>query len=333
MYLRKIELPMTERTAISSETLKGDFWKPCPGTCGGYLCCGYQIITPLRGCGMYCRYCILQVYFERQCQVRFENYHDLESELAQKMAGWRGVVRFGTGEFGDSLWAEDRVGLSRRIAATLEPYPNTVVEFKTKSASVDSLHGINRPERIIVGFSLNTPRMIKLFEQDTAPLEDRFAAARKCEAMGFNVAFHFDPMFWYDGWEQEYRAVVSAIYRTVRDPSKIAWVSLGGFRSNPQLKRALREKGEHLPLFSGEMIVGADGKLRYFRPYRIAFYSAMQDEFEKHDPDVTLYLCMESREVWEASGMMKRIPGGLPEYLDKSAERMLGRGGYRIHIQ
>jgi spore photoproduct lyase len=315
---------LTERTSITAETLKGEFCKPCPGTCGGYLCCGYQIITPLRGCGMYCRYCILQIYFERQCQVLFENYYDLEEEVHRKMASWKGVVRFGTGEFGDSLWAEDRFGLSRRIAGTLEPYPNVVIEFKTKSASVDSLKGINRPQRIITGFSLNTPRMIATFEQNTASLEDRFAAAQKCEQMGFNVAFHFDPMFWYDGWEQEYREVVRMIYRAIRDPARIAWVSLGGFRSNPRLKRSLREKGEHLPLFSGEMIVGNDGKLRYFRPYREAFYKAMQEEFEKHDPDVTLYLCMESKEVWEASGMMKRIPRGLPEYLDKSAERILG---------
>lgn len=312
-----------DRTTITTETLKGEFWKPCPGTCGGYLCCGYQIVTPLRGCGMYCRYCVLQVYFERQCQVAFENYGDLEEEVGRKMAAWRGIVRFGTGEFGDSLWAEDKLGLSRKVAETLLPYPNAVVEFKTKSASVDSLAGIEQPERIIVGFSLNTPRMIERFEQDTAPLDERFAAARKCEDMGFNVAFHFDPMFWYQGWEEEYRDVVRTIYRTVRDPRKIAWVSLGGFRSNPQLKRALRDSGAHLPLYEGEMIVGADGKLRYFRPYRVALYTALRDEFERHDPGVFLYLCMESREVWEASGMLPRIPEGLPAYLDKSAERML----------
>jgi spore photoproduct lyase len=316
-----------ERLAITYETLQGDFWKPCPGTGGGYLCCGYQIITPLRGCGMYCQYCVLQVYFDKECQVFFENYADLEREIALKMAGWKGVVRFGTGEFGDSLWAEEQLGLSRKVAATLEPYDNVVVEFKTKSAIVDPLRGINRPERIIAGFSLNTPRMIERFERGTAPLRNRFDAARKCEDMGFHIAFHFDPMFWYPGWEQEYREVVRMIYQTVRDPSRIAWVSLGGFRSNPQLKRALREKNEHLPLYSGEMIVGADGKLRYFRPYRMAFYRAMQDEFEKYDPGVTLYLCMESREVWEACGMMKRIPGGLPGYLDKRAEELLTRVG------
>src|SRR5664279_1874604 len=93
-----------ERETVMTSEFRGEFWKPCPGTGGGYLCCGYQIITPLRGCGMYCRYCILQVYFERQTQVQFENYADLEEEVRRKMASWQGVVRFGTGEFGDSLY-------------------------------------------------------------------------------------------------------------------------------------------------------------------------------------------------------------------------------------
>lgn len=302
---------------------QGEFWKPCPGTGGGYLCCGYQILTPLRGCGMYCRYCILQVYFERQSQVLFENYSELENEVGRKMAAWNGVVRFGTGEFGDSLYAEDVFGLSRKIAATLEPYGNAVVEFKTKSVNISTLGEIKRPSKVVIGFSLNTQRMIALFEKDTALLEARLAAARKCEEMGFRVAFHFDPMLWYPEWEEEYRGVVKSIYSCIRDPDSIAWVSLGGFRTIPQLKKTLRQKGLHLPLFSGEMITGNDGKLRYFRPIRTAFYRAMREEFEAHYKEVTLYLCMESRDVWEDAGMISRIPLGLVKYLDDRAEKML----------
>lgn len=313
----------SEREKTIASEFRGEFWKPCPGTGGGYLCCGYQIITPLRGCGMYCRYCILQVYFERQMQVQFENYADLEDEVHRKMASWQGVIRFGTGEFGDSLYAEDTFGLSRKIAATLEPYGNAVVEFKTKSANINDLAKIKKPNRVVIGFSLNTPRMIALFEKNTAPLEARLAAARRCEDMGFHVAFHFDPMFRYPEWEKEYRKVVKAIYSAVKIPDSIAWVSLGGFRTIPQLKKELRKKGAHLPLFSGEMIAGNDGKLRYFRPIRTAFYRAMREEFEAHHKEVTLYLCMESPEVWEDAGMAARIPGGLAAYLDARAEAML----------
>lgn len=312
-----------ERAPIETSAFRGGFWKPCPGTCGGYLCCGYQILTPLQGCGMYCRYCILQIYFERQCRVLYENYQDLEQEVGRKMAAWKGVVRFGTGEFGDSLFEEDRLGIARKIAATLEPFPNALVEFKTKTANIAALKEIRCKKRVVVGFSLNTPHVIALYERNTASLEERLDAARSCAEMGFSVAFHFDPMFWYDGWEEEYRLVVQRIFAAVREPTRIAWCSLGGFRTNPALKRALRRKNSHLPLFSGEMIVGSDGKLRYFRPYRVALYTAMREEFERHEPQCVLYLCMESPDVWHASGMIQRIPEGLTRYLDKRAEEIL----------
>lgn len=314
-----------DKSSTESSIFRGEFWKPCPGTGGDYLCCGYQILTPQQGCGMHCRYCILQVYFNRQCRVLFRNYDELEREVAFKMASWKGVVRFGTGEFTDSLFAEDKLGISRKIAATLEPYDNVIVEFKTKSTNIGGLGAIRRPNRVVIGFSVNTPRMVALFEKNTAPLAARLAAARQCEEMGFYVAFHFDPMFWYDGWEKEYRSVVCAIYAHVKDPRKIAWCSLGGFRTNPLLKKHLRVTNDHLPLFSGEMIAGNDGKLRYFRSYRSVMYTAMREEFERYDPKVTIYLCMENREMWGAAGMATGISKGLKHYLDVRAEEMLAQ--------
>jgi spore photoproduct lyase len=312
---------------IKEVVFKGEFWKSCPGTGGGYLCCGYQVLTPLRGCAMYCRYCILQVYYEEKCRVLFSNYADLEREVERKMRSCQGVVRFGTGEFADSLYGEDTLRLSCKVASTLAPYQNAIVEFKTKSDAVAALGSIRRPERVVVGFSVNTPRMIERYEKGTASLGARLSAAGTCEAMGFSVAFHFDPLIWYSGCEKEYREVVRAIYAHVKDRRRIAWCSMGGFRTPLSLKKHLRDSNEHLPLFSGEMLPGTDGKLRYFRPYRVTMYSALLDEFEKHDPGVALYLCMESREIWEATGMAERIPRGLSAYLDSRAEVLLRAAG------
>lgn len=315
-----------DRTAVLWRHHHGEFWKPCPGTTAGYVCCGYQILTPMIGCGMYCDYCILQAYFEHQCQVVYENFADLEREVAGKMARVKGVVRFGTGEFADSLYPEDRLGLCRRIARMLEPYANAVVEFKTKSARVSGLAAIRDPSRVVVGFSLNTPRMIALHERDTAPLPDRLKAARQCLDMGFWIAFHFDPLLWYPEWETEYREVVRRIFDAVADPSRIAWWSMGGFRTTPRLKRILRDQGMDVPLFSGEMVLGEDRKLRYFRPVRVEFYQALRTEAEMQYPAAPLYLCMESPEVWREAGLAERIPNGLVRYLDEKAERMLGAG-------
>ncbi|MFP4162964.1 MAG: radical SAM protein [Chitinispirillaceae bacterium] len=316
---------ISERHLLKKAIHKGEFWKPCPGTIDEYLCCGYQIITPLTGCGMYCSYCILQAYFDHQHQTWYENLDDLEREVHEKMARHTsGVVRFGTGEFGDSLFQENRLGLSRRVASVLDRYENVLVEFKTKSTNVRTLDQIENPRKVVIGFSLNTDEMVERLEKGTAPIKKRLEAACLCEKMGFNVAFHFDPMVWYRDWETDYRRVVSMIYDHIRDPEKIIWCSIGGFRTMPALKARLRNRREHLPLFAGEMITAADGKLRYPRPLRTAFYRAMDEEFRKYHPDVTLYMCMESREVWESSGMVNRIPRGLVCYLDDRARTVLG---------
>lgn len=99
---------------------------------------------------------------------------------------------------------------------------------------------------------------------------------------------------------------------------------MGGFRCMPSLKTLLKKNNAHLPLFSGEQITGADGKVRYFRPLRVALYKMMQNAFITYDPACTLYMCMESPEVWKEAGMDHRIPNGLADYLDKRAEKILG---------
>jgi spore photoproduct lyase len=315
---------LNDRAQVTHQNHPGEFWKPCPGTGQDYCCCGYQILTPLTGCGMYCSYCVLQVYFDHQHQTVFDNFTDLEKEVTDKLSRWNGVVRFGTGEFGDSLFLENQFSLSKKIADLLEPYPNAIVEFKTKSVHVGTLDAIKNKKKVIISFSMNTPRMISLLEQNTASLEDRLAAAALSEKMGFWVSFHFDPMIHYDGWEQEYRAVIDRIYSSIKDSNRIAWISLGGFRTIPSLKKLLMQRHQHLPLFSGEMITGMDGKYRYFRPVRVGFYRAMVDQIGKHNPNATVYLCMESLDVWEEAGMIERIPNGLASYLDNRANILLG---------
>jgi spore photoproduct lyase len=284
---------------------------------------------------MYCRYCVLQVYFDNQYQTIFENFDDLEREARQKMENnpeyKNGVVRIGTGEFADSLYQEDRLGLSKKIAGIFDRYDNVLAEFKTKSVNISTLSQIKNPRKVVIGFSLNTARMAGLLEVGTAPIAERLKAARRLEEMGFNLAFHFDPIVWYDNWEEEYRQTVSMIYDHIKDARKIAWCSMGGFRCMPSLKTELRKFGADMPLFAGEMVLGADGKLRYPRTIRAEFYRAMDDQFKKCQPDAPLYLCMESREVWEECGMYSRIAGlgggGLAGFLDRRAGIILSKQG------
>jgi len=52
-------------------------------------------------------------------------------------------------------------------------------------------------------------------------------------------------------------------------------------------------------LFCREFIRGLDGKMRYFKPIRIEMYRKMVAWIRNCSADVSIYLCMESGEVWE----------------------------------
>jgi spore photoproduct lyase len=176
--------------------------------------------------------------------------------------------------------------------------------------------------------------MIHLHEKETASLDARLTAIEQCEAMGFYVAIHFDPIFLYDRWKEDYAEVVRRIFLSIKDPRKIAWWSMGGFRTSPELKKYLKQTNNHFKIFSApDLILGEDGKYRYFRPIRVAFYTTLQEEIRKYSSETTLYLCMESPEVWEESGMLWRIPGGLTRYLDKRAEEMLHLNSYPLFFK
>jgi spore photoproduct lyase len=52
-------------------------------------------------------------------------------------------------------------------------------------------------------------------------------------------------------------------------------------------------------LLTGEQVLCRDGKLRYFQPLRVEMYRQMLGWIRREAPTVNVYLCMESKEVWE----------------------------------
>ena len=47
-----------------------------------------------------------------------------------------------------------------------------------------------------------------------------------------------------------------------------------------------------------ELVPGADGKMRYFKPLRTEMYVKMFAWIRRYTADTGLYLCMESQEIW-----------------------------------
>jgi len=272
--------------------------KPCPGT-SNHICCGYYVINAVTNCPMDCSYCVLQGYLNNPFLTLYTNWDDLLQEINDFLSIDRqSVSRLGTGELSDSLALESIFPFSQFLIPFFAENQNGILELKTKSANVNPLLHLNHREKTIISWSLNPPKVIKRDERGTAPLEERIIAARKCQEKGYPSGFHFDPLIYYKGWEEEYQETIRQLFKQV-DPKRVIWISLGGFRYPPHLKAIAQERFPNTEVFLGELFPGRDAKFRYLRQIRTEMYQKMVGWLKEVDANLFIYLCMESKEVWE----------------------------------
>jgi len=277
---------------------KGDFFKKCPGS-EGQVCCNYFVINFASNCPMDCSYCYLQEYLSDNASLKvFSNIGDLIDEADRTLRKHRGMFfRIGTGEITDSLALEPYTGIVREMIPYFAEQPNVLLELKTKSDCVDTLLDLDPKGRIVVAWSMNPQPVIERDEHGTASFAERLTAARRCQQAGYRLGFHFDPMIEYPGWENDYESMVEEIFASL-DWRGFSWLSLGVLRETPGLKRIIRQRFA-TRLLAGEQGLCPDGKLRYFQPQRIQMYRKMIQWIRRFAPTVQIYLCMESKEVWQ----------------------------------
>jgi len=296
---------------------KGAVIRKCPGT-SHYTCCDYTILHAGTFCTMDCSYCILQAYFHPPVLQYFAGFDKLVAPLEQTFSENK-IFRIGTGEYTDSLiW--EKISLAPKFLVEIfAKQSNSLLELKTKTINVDSLLDLDHNGKTVLVWSVNTPEIIKSEEKGTAALLSRLETAKKCEASGYKLAFHFDPMIIYEGCEDAYKKVVHSIFSHV-SADNIVWISIGTFRFMPQLKSIVEKRFSSSTIAYGEFILGLDNKMRYFKPLRISLYQTIIDTIREYAPHVVVYFCMEDEEVWEkCMGFFPEKQGELGHLLDKSA--------------
>lgn len=301
---------------------KGSFLKKCPGS-EGQVCCNYFVINFASNCPMDCSYCYLQDYLADNPVLKvFSNVDDLVEECAELLGRHRNsLFRIGTGEITDSLVLDPLIGFSAETVPFFAEQRNAVLELKTKSDCVEGLLGLDPKDRVVVSWSMNPQRVIEADERLTATFEQRLEAAVRCQQAGYKIGFHFDPMVEYPGWEADYRSMVEHIFARV-DYRRIAWLSMGVLRTTPALKKIMRARFPETRILSGEQILCPDGKMRYFQPLRVRMYRKMLEWIRPAAPTVFVYLCMETKEVWE------QVFGFFPSCEKELASR-IGEGAKR----
>jgi spore photoproduct lyase len=265
-----------------------------------YICCSVHVLKSVHNCPFECSYCFLQNYLTDGSTKTVDDIITLMTEVREKTVQEpKRLFRIGTWELGDSLALENRTGQAGLLVREFARLDNAVLELKTKSDCVDSILDIDHMDRTVISWSLNTDSVIRTEERGTASLDSRIDAMRKAVSAGYLIGLHFDPMILHKKWEEGYEHLAEKVFEAV-NAERIAWISIGSLRFNPEMKKKIENNYPESRLTSAEMVCGDDLKVRYVKPLRVSMYSFLYDQLRKHiSADNLVYLCMERWDVWD----------------------------------
>lgn len=277
---------------------RGPFLMACPAGSAEFACCGYLVLVLASNCPMDCSYCFLQEYLADNPAFQvYANYADAFEELDRLGARLPGrALRVGTGELADSLAFEDMTGVAAEFVEYFAGRENLLFELKTKTDEIEGLLRVDPRGRTLVSWTLSPDRIFATSEHRTAPPAARLGAARRVLAAGYKVAFHFDPIIAYDGAERDYSDLIDELVEAI-PPERIAFVSMGGLRMTPALRRAARTRHPEDPMLVGEEVLSPDGRYRAFAPQRVRLFRLLAERLKRRAARLPVYLCMESPAV------------------------------------
>jgi spore photoproduct lyase len=146
-----------------------------------------------------------------------------------------------------------------------------------------------------------------------------------CQEKGYRLGFHFDPLFFFQGWEEAYQQTVRLLFSKI-SAEKIAWISLGCFRFMPALKSIIQHRHPNAEYIYQEFIPALDNKMRYPQIKRVEIYQKLLGWLRESGKEIPVYLCMENPSVWKK--VFGFIPGvGVPtlkEMLDQRVKELWG---------
>ncbi|MDH4199014.1 MAG: hypothetical protein OEV66_01415 [Spirochaetia bacterium] len=277
---------------------KGNYLHACPGS-DGVVCCRYHVLDFGMNCPYDCQYCYLQTYAKIPFLTVAGNVDFLLADLKQKIAADPEIQwRIGSGEYADSLALDKLTGMGKILIEFFSQIDNATLELKTKSVEIEHLLGLNHNGKTVISWSLNPEYLVENVELYCSSMKQRVAAAKKAIEAGFQVAFHFDPVIYFDNWENEYSTLIEYLFSSIPE-TKIRWISLGTFRYSPGLKEQLRLRHPDEFITRAEMFLARDNKYRYLAPIRIKIYEFLLSEMQKYSPEMMVYLCMETRSIWK----------------------------------
>jgi spore photoproduct lyase len=204
------------------------------------------------------------------------------------------------GELGDSFATDDITGFSKKIIPFVGMKENVKLLFLTKSNYVDNLLDLHHNNRTILSWSVNCDLIAERLEHRAPKPIERIKSASKAQQCGYEIRFRIDPLFWFDGWEEQYAKVVDDI-ATHTNPSLI---TLGAYRPSVGLVNHIKSRFPRSNLIRlEEKLVMDAGKKRFEDKKRVEMYRHISRLIKERLGNVKIALCKEPKKIWDSSGL------------------------------
>lgn len=267
------------------------------------VCYPFHKLTAHNSCNYWCEYCYLfMTFYMRPQSIHYVNYDQMFQEIDEfdqsKAAKKFRVLNLG--ELGDPLATDDITHLSKRIIPYVAEKNHTKLLFLTKCANVDNLIDLDHKNRTILSWSVNCDLITEKLEHRTPSTGERIKAAAKAQKAGYEIRFRIDPLFWFEGWEEQYERVVELIAAHT-NPSLI---TLGTYRPSRGLINHITSRFPETNLMKLESKLVMDaGKKRFSDQKRFDLYNTLISMMRDKMGEVPIALCKEPKRIWDKSGL------------------------------
>ncbi len=267
----------------------------CPVASPKTRCCNLLTLDAVESCGFDCSYCSIQSFYNGN-KIVFDK--DFRRKLESIEIDPNQYYHIGTGQSSDSLMWGNREGVLDALVEFAQKYPNVILEFKTKSNNISYFLDKELPPNLLFTWSLNPQIIIDNEEHLTASLDERIKSAKTMADKGALVGFHFHPMIYIEGWQEEYGKVFKRLTDEF-DPKSVALVSLGTLTFIKPVIKQIRERDFHSKILQIPM-TSASGKYSYPLEIKQQMFKFAYDSLKAWHGEVFFYLCMEDHSLWKS---------------------------------
>jgi spore photoproduct lyase len=272
---------------------------PVPAKPTDVVCPHFLELKWAYGCPFNCAWCYLKGTFrflETKTKPVFKDRGKVISHIETFFVTYPGEI-LNTGEIADSLMGENgKEPFSKFIIPLFENQDRHKVLFLTKSDKVKHLLEIEKHERAIISFSLNTPENAERWEIGAPPVVKRIEAAKEVYDAGYETRIRIDPIipFPESSWEDKYKELIDLIFSKFI-PERITMGSLRGLQST--INGAIDTS------WVNYLSEWSNWGRKIESDFRYSIYSTIINYLKDNYNYKNIALCKETKEMWETLKM------------------------------